>query len=203
MCSGASPASLHDELAEVGLDDLDAGSLEALVQVDLLGRHRLALDRHPAVAEDDVGDVGRRIGPRGRPVDDGTRGLQLLLERVEERRKVGDRTRPGRLACRAERLEVDAAEPADAVVGRPLGEPGHVGALVRIGECRGRARLEAAHSASATTVARWTTLTPAPTRDARPSICITHPGSALATTPAETAAAEASLSSAIAVDTSG
>ena len=119
---------LHDELAEVGLDDLDSRGLEALVQADLLGRHRLALDRHPAVAEDDLGDVGRRIGARGGPVDDGTRRLELLLERVEERREVGDRTRPGRLACRAERLEVDAAEPADAVVGRPLGEPGHVGA---------------------------------------------------------------------------
>ena len=34
---------LHDELAEIGLDDLDAGRLESRVQADLLGDHRLRL----------------------------------------------------------------------------------------------------------------------------------------------------------------
>ena len=86
---------------------------------------------------------------------------------------------------------------------RLLGEPGDVRALVRI--CQGGARpgLEPAHSASATIVARWAIRRPAPVRDARPSICMTQPGSALATVVAAIVAADASLSSAMAVETSG
>ena len=194
---------LDDELAEIGLDDLDAGRLEVLVQADLLGRHRLPLHDHAPVAQDDLRHVPRGVGAGGRPVDDDPGRLELLLERVEQRRQVVDRPGAGRLARGPEGLDVDALEPADPVVGGTLREPGHVRALARIGQRGGGARLEAAHRASARTVARWTTRTPASTRDARPSICMTHPGSALATVAAEIVAAEASLSSAMAVDTSG
>ncbi len=194
---------LDDELAEVGLDDLDPGRLEVLVQADLLGRHRLPLHDHAAMAQDDLGHVAGGIGTRRRSMDDGPGRLELRLERVEERREVVDRPGAGRLARGPEGLDVDALEPADAIVGGTLREPGHVRALARIGQRRGGALLEAAHRASARTVARWTTRTPAPTRDARPSICMTQPGSALATVAAEIVAAEASLSSAMAVDTSG
>ena len=48
---------LHDELAEVGLDHLDAGGLECVVELDLLADHRLRLDREPA---------GRVPAPRSR-----------------------------------------------------------------------------------------------------------------------------------------
>ena len=155
------------------------------------------------MAEYDLGHVSGRVGAGGRAVDDGAGRLELRLQGVEERREVGDRPRAGRLAGGAKSLEVDALQAAHAVVGRTLGEPGHVRALVRVGQrCRG-ARLEAAHRASARTVARCTTRTPARTREARPSICITHPGSALATVVAEIVAADASLSSAMAVETSG
>ena len=194
---------LHDELPEVRLDDLHTRRLEVLVEADLLGRHRLALHDHAAVAQHDLGHVAGGVGARRRAVDDGPGRLELRLERVEQRWEVVDGPRAGGLAGGAKGFEVDALEPADAIVGRALREPRHVRALARIGQRGGGTRLEAAHRASARTVARCTTRTPAPTREARPSICITHPGSALATVVAEIVAADASLSSAIAVETSG
>ena len=60
-------AKLHDIFAEVGLDRVDAGFGERIVEIDLLGRHRLALDdvlralglREP---DDVVARLGRILG---------------------------------------------------------------------------------------------------------------------------------------------
>ena len=43
--SGGSSAELHDPLAQVGVDHLDAVLLEVRIEVALLGEHRLALDQ--------------------------------------------------------------------------------------------------------------------------------------------------------------
>jgi hypothetical protein len=75
------------------------------------------------VAQDDLGHVPGGVGTGCRAVDDGAGRLELRLERVEERREVVDRARAGRLAGSAEGLDVDALEPADAVVGRTLRDP--------------------------------------------------------------------------------
>ena len=40
-------AQLHDELTQVGLDHLDAGGLEGVVELGLLGDHRLRLGHQP------------------------------------------------------------------------------------------------------------------------------------------------------------
>ena len=58
MWLGGSLAELHDALAEVGVDDLDARALRDTVEVALLGEHRLALHQ--------PGDAPRPGGSRGR-----------------------------------------------------------------------------------------------------------------------------------------
>ena len=61
---------LDDPLAEVGLDDVTARRLERLVEVGLLGRHRLRLhDRARADALRDRSDVAVRLGAIARPED--------------------------------------------------------------------------------------------------------------------------------------
>ena len=60
---GALVGELHDELAEVGLDDLRAGRLERPVQADLLGDHRLRLhDELNAMLAGKSDDVAARLG---------------------------------------------------------------------------------------------------------------------------------------------
>ena len=162
MCSGASPAVCTMNSPRSVSTTSTPGRLEVLVQADLLGRHRLALHDHAAVAQHDLGHVAGGVGARRRAVDDGPGRLELRLERVEQRWEVVDGPRAGGLAGGAKGFEVDALEPADAIVGRALREPRHVRALARIGQRGGGARLEAAHRASARTVARCTTRTPAP-----------------------------------------
>ena len=77
---------LHDVLAEVGLDHLDAGRLERRVELDLLAQHRLRLHGQlragvVADADDDavrLGGVGREVHPRaGRLAGIGEPGDQL------------------------------------------------------------------------------------------------------------------------------
>jgi hypothetical protein len=75
---------LDNALAEVGVDDLDAGALQLRVEVALLGEHRLALHqtRDPSVPEEpeDDGIVLCRVG---RPVHPGPQGQRLALELLE------------------------------------------------------------------------------------------------------------------------
>jgi len=60
-------ADLHDELTQIGFDDIKAGGLKGIGEVDFLGDHRLALDDLFGVVvagdvEDDLAGVGRGIG---------------------------------------------------------------------------------------------------------------------------------------------
>jgi hypothetical protein len=62
--TGRLVGDLEDELPEVGLPDLRPPGFEVLVDLDLLGGHRLALDHRLCVAVvDDLGDVS--VGVRG------------------------------------------------------------------------------------------------------------------------------------------
>ena len=61
-------AQLDDVFAEIGLDRLDAGGFEEVVELDLLGEHRFALGHragvvHAADVEDDAAGLGRGLGP--------------------------------------------------------------------------------------------------------------------------------------------
>ena len=72
---------LDDVLPKVGLDGLDAGRLERVVELDLLRRHRLALHGHAdalvaAEAQDDLA----RFVPRRRPVDVAAQPLDVVGE---------------------------------------------------------------------------------------------------------------------------
>ena len=68
MWLGGSSRQLHDPLAEVGVDHLDAAGLEVRIEAALLGEHRLAL-HHPGDAarrqdaEDDRVVLGGVAGP--------------------------------------------------------------------------------------------------------------------------------------------
>ncbi len=44
---GTLPRNLNDVLAEIGLDRLDAGSLERRIEMNLFGGHRFAFDGPP------------------------------------------------------------------------------------------------------------------------------------------------------------
>ena len=75
---------LHDPLAEIGLDRHDPRVEKRVVETDLLGDHRLALDRQSHVAggrEFDHDPPGFR-GVAG-PVDDRAAGDRFPLEPLE------------------------------------------------------------------------------------------------------------------------
>jgi hypothetical protein len=65
--AGAVVVELDDELAEVGLDDVDARLSQRRVQIELLAGHRLALDGPPApvLPGDGHNGRGRLLGGRG------------------------------------------------------------------------------------------------------------------------------------------
>ena len=204
MCSGASPAvCTMNSPRSVSTTSTPAASRRSFRPISSAAID-LPLTTIRPWRQDDLGDVGRRIGARRRP--GGRRHPPPRASPGASRGAPGGRrshaTGPPRLPRGAPRSRRRRAR------GRGCRPPARrTGA--RCARLCGSASAAAARDSKPltaprrATVARWTTLTPARMREARPSICITQPGSALATTPAETAAAEASLSSAIAVDTSG
>ena len=110
---------LDDPLAQVRLVHLDAGLLEGLVQVDLLGGHGLRLhDALHALGLGKVEDVLLHRRGVGGPEHLGTTGLRVLLELLCQLLEAGGGTAldPGDLVAHG--LEVDAFVglcPADAV----------------------------------------------------------------------------------------
>ncbi len=82
--AGRLPEQLHDALAQVRIDHLDATRLQVGVQTALFGQHRLAFDHAPHVAggqqlmHDTV--VGGGIA---RPVHLDTAGARLCLELLQ------------------------------------------------------------------------------------------------------------------------
>ena len=102
-------AELDDHLGEVGLPDVDALEPERLVELDLLGRHRLDLD--------DLGRAGGtrdrrhdrvRLGRIARPVDGSAGRGDGALELLEERRQVAQDFVLDRGAGQPKRLPVGA-----------------------------------------------------------------------------------------------
>ena len=67
----ALPRHLYQELAQVGFDDLDAVVFQRRVELNLLGRHRLAFDHHLdfVVVQDLKHRCDRSGGVRGRVYD--------------------------------------------------------------------------------------------------------------------------------------
>ena len=88
---GVLARQLQDPLAQVGLDHLEARALERLVQLDLLGGHRLALGHHlhaPRLGK--TGDVPAGLGTICR-AHHGAAGLAHLgLHLAEQGRQVAD-----------------------------------------------------------------------------------------------------------------
>ena len=95
ICDGRLAGQLDDVLAQVGLDDLEAGLLERLVEVDLLGRHRLGLDdRAHAASAAQVDDDAPRVLGVGRPVYLPARRDDLFFELLKVAIEVSERSRP-------------------------------------------------------------------------------------------------------------
>ncbi len=209
---GMLAGELEDPLAEVGLDRLDARRGERLVETDLLAQHRLALGGHArARAPADLDGRPAGVGGRRAPVDDAAAGLHRLLEGRQVVVEPVDRARPDRAGPLPELLRVPEQRPRLQPL-RPHARGGRVerGLARGVGERvpsdgaeTGGRLSEPAHAATprARAVARCTTRGPAPTRSARPRRCTRQPGSAV--TIASAPAAEPSLSSAIATETSG
>ena len=83
---------LDDVLPEVGLHHLDALRLQGGVEVDLLGGHRLRLDRQPhALGPGDAVHDPARLLRAGRPVHGHAQRFQLGLEAVEPAVEVAER----------------------------------------------------------------------------------------------------------------
>ena len=79
---------LHDPLAEVGLDGREPGRLERVVELDLLGDHRLALGDHlDAAAPRDLEHGAQRVVRRRCADDAAAAGRDRLLEAIEELRR--------------------------------------------------------------------------------------------------------------------
>src|SRR2546428_692550 len=91
---GRLPAELHDPLAEVRVPHLDAVRLEVLVEMALLGEHRLALHqpRHAVLAQDPVHDAVVLVGI-ARPVHRGACGSGVPLELFQIFGKARERMR--------------------------------------------------------------------------------------------------------------
>ncbi len=86
---------LDDHLGEVRLPDVDALEPEGLVELDLLGRHRLDLDHlGGAGGPGDARDDRVRLGGVARPVDHAARGGHRGLELLEQRGQVCAGRRP-------------------------------------------------------------------------------------------------------------
>lgn len=99
--------------------------LERLVEVDLLGGHRLRLDDQASPgALDEFGDVAAGVFGRACQVDARADRLSLALERGDELRKLGDRRLLAPTKIGAQGGEVDVGErlgPSLAIAGeRPL-----------------------------------------------------------------------------------
>src|SRR5438874_1545017 len=112
-------AELHDALAEVRVHHLDALRLEVLVEMALLGEHRLALHqaRHAILAQDPVHDAVVLVGI-ARPMH--RRAGALVIGDPVAAHRAGDR-----LLGDGE----GPAEPAALVGARELGEPQAVDAF--------------------------------------------------------------------------
>src|SRR3954468_13410143 len=101
---------LDDVLAEVGLDRLDAVSLEVGVEADLLGDHALALgDRAGTRRAAQVEHDGAGLGGVAGPVDLAAALADLGLERLEVEVEVGQRVVLDRHRQVAEPLELGQA----------------------------------------------------------------------------------------------
>src|SRR5438552_3389961 len=168
-------AELHDPLAEVRIHHLDALRLEVLVEMALLGEHRLALHqaRHADLAQDPVHDAVVLVGI-ARPVDPRPRGDGVALELFQVFGQLRERVR---LDLRSQAAQLfplrdEAAGDVALVAHEPDGLIVPVQAGVVLDEL-GCARGVLGHRvASSSNSARWRTRNFLPSRRMSPSRCI-------------------------------
>src|SRR5262245_28877949 len=195
-------AQLDDVLPEIGLDRLDAGSRQRLIELDLLADHGLALgDAAGAEPSRDLDDDPLGLRPVGGEMDMAAARPDLGLVALEIEIEMGERVVLDRPRLIAERLELRQPvarhetfvdEAARHVLERPL--------QLRIMERpRGillefaAARLHQAGSpppmggppvSPASTSAMWRTSMRDPSRDSLPAMFIRHPRSPASSTSA-------------------
>ena len=208
---------LHDQLGEIGLPYVDALLGQRVVELDLLGGHRLDLDHLAGVVRlDDVGDDRVGLCRVDRPVHHAAGRGDPLLQLLQQFGQAGE---DGVLDRRAGQPQVfpvgQLSDRAQSLVPDRHGGPGEVGPLLGIGERRPRGDRERrhpeerrmAHRASAFVEARisarCSTRTGAPWRDSSPPMCIRQDVSAEVSTSAPVASTSATLSCPMAVEVSG
>ena len=201
---------LDDVFAEVGLDHLDPGLLEHRVQLELLAQHRLRL--HDQLRLGCLADAGHdpvRLGRVGGEVDVRAGRLAGVGEPADELGEVRHGVRADVTTEAPQAGAVVALEPLPVVAHGAVDGVRDRRALKRLHQLLGGALLErrsrqvVAHSASASSEARWSARTCEPFRDRRPPRWSRQPPSpdTSASTPA--CSTSASFESAIATDTSG
>ncbi len=178
---------LHDELAEIGLDRLDAVAFEERAQLHLLGGHRLGLHHAPGVAalqdreHGPAGFVGvdREVNLGAVRLQAGLRALEIDVQVIE--RVLLDVTGE---AAQAIGIGVVAEQRLGALVVSGLAaDADGVPARVALRGGEGVDGLAAAHalasaatcvvsSASRSTCARCSARTGRPARSASPATCI-------------------------------
>ena len=127
---------LQDPLAEVCLDRLDLARLEMIVKPDLLGCHRLALDRQLDLAlgcqvADDLTGVLRRTCE----VNDRANRFSLLRELLDQLRQAGYRVRFATVHIGSHRLEIEVSKRDRASITKCRERPVERGGEIRVVDC--------------------------------------------------------------------
>ena len=127
---------LDDELAEIRLDDFDAGLLQRRVEVDLFRRHRLRFDdKFTLGALGDVEDDSAGVLGRGRPVDVATEALHGGFELLQIAVEVGEGVFLETFCVVAQAVTVGESSIATAIAGQERAGQAHEGGLQRrVGE---------------------------------------------------------------------
>src|SRR5262245_15762783 len=190
---------LDDVLTEIGLDRSHPGFDQGVVELDLLGRHRLALDREldPA-APSDLEDVLAGLRSIAGPEDPAPVGEHLLLQLHQVPIEVVDGFPPGRSSPLPEALPVGALpcglDPRQTEAGGgslegPLERNQLQGPIGGFGESLGGGF----HAGPARSSARWMVVTASPWRWRTPAIWSRQEGSQETTVSAPVAAIAAAL----------
>ncbi len=140
--AGRFVGQLHDELAQVGLDDADPGGGQRRVQTDLLADHRFGFDDSPHLSVlGQLQNQGLRLARISRPVHLTAVGDEVALQLFEQLGQVRD----GVFAHRANRVTqaraVDLAHRPGSPGGQMFGGPVERHAQRRIAERLAHPRL--------------------------------------------------------------
>ena len=129
---------LHDPLAEVRLHRNDAGVHQRIVESDLLGDHRLALDREfDSISSRDLQNDPSRFSRIRRPMDDRATGGGLVFEPDQVFIEMVESPVLGGFRFGPERLQVDALQCDAATISNGVRRSSEGSAELHIGESAG------------------------------------------------------------------